>query len=67
MFFWLTLVSLFTLYAARAHGCIGKISSLDDVSSAVKCKTVNIYSFTVPAGEKFSLNLLTNTTVNVRE
>ncbi|KIM55125.1 glycoside hydrolase family 28 protein [Scleroderma citrinum Foug A] len=69
MLFWLTLVSLFTFSAARPsstkRSCVGEISSLSDVSSAVKCTTVNINSFTVPAGETFSLNLLDGTTVNV--
>ena len=71
MFFWLTLVSLFTLSAAgpssASSNCIGEISSLSDVNSAVNCATVNINSFTVPAGETFSLNLLDGTTVNVSE
>lgn len=67
MFFWLPLVTLFMLFAARAHGCTGQILSLDDVSAAVKCKIVNIYSFTVPAGETFSLDLLPRTVVEVSE
>jgi len=74
MLFGLTLVSLFTLSAAgspyygrASSNCIGEISSLSDVSSAVKCTTVNIHSFTVPAGETFSLSLLDGTTVNVSE
>jgi len=74
MLFGLTLVSLFTLsaagspyYGSASGNCIGEISSLSDVSSAVKCTTVNIHSFTVPAGKTFSLNLLDGTTVNVSE
>ncbi|KIP07777.1 glycoside hydrolase family 28 protein [Phlebiopsis gigantea 11061_1 CR5-6] len=51
--------------APRAQACTGTISSLDDVADAVECTTVNINSFTVPAGETFNLELLTGTTVNV--
>ncbi len=50
--------------AARA--CTGTISSLDDVDDAVECTTVNINSFTVPAGETFNLDLADGTTVNMR-
>ncbi|RPD61569.1 endo-polygalacturonase PG1 [Lentinus tigrinus ALCF2SS1-7] len=49
--------------AARA--CTGTISSLDDVDDAVDCTTVNINSFTVPAGETFNLDLADGTTVNM--
>ncbi|KAL8293543.1 hypothetical protein RQP46_000244 [Phenoliferia psychrophenolica] len=45
--------------------CTGTISSLDDVTDAVKCTTVNIEAFTVPVGETFALDLLEGTTVNV--
>lgn len=38
---------------------------MSDVSAAVKCTTVNINSFTVPAGETFNLSLEDNTTVNM--
>ena len=55
------------LAAPSARACTGTISSLDDVSAAVECTTVNINSFTVPAGETFNLELATGTTVNVRE
>ncbi|KII92356.1 glycoside hydrolase family 28 protein [Plicaturopsis crispa FD-325 SS-3] len=48
-----------------ASGCVGTISSLDDVDAAVECTTVNINAFTVPAGESFSLDLATGTTVNL--
>ncbi|KAG2032932.1 glycoside hydrolase family 28 protein [Suillus americanus] len=50
---------------AAGSSCIGTISSLDDVSSAIKCTTININAFTVPAGETFELQLLDGTTVNV--
>jgi hypothetical protein len=53
--------------AAGSSGCIGTISSLNDVSNAVKCTTVNINAFTVPAGQTFALQLLDGTTVNVCE
>lgn len=58
----LTLLAL--VHAASA--CTGSISSLDDVAAAVKCTTVNINSFTVPAGVTFDLSLLSGTTVNMR-
>ena len=47
--------------------CTGTISSLSDVAAAVKCTTVNINSFTVPAGETFELDLADGTTVNMGE
>ncbi|KAF5328856.1 hypothetical protein D9619_011708 [Psilocybe cf. subviscida] len=46
-------------------GCVGTISSLDDVDNAVKCTTVNINSFTVPAGQGFTLSLQKGSTVNL--
>lgn len=52
---------------AASTACTGTISSLDDVSDAVKCTTVNINAFTVPAGETFNLELATGTTVNMSE
>ncbi|KAG1792353.1 glycoside hydrolase family 28 protein [Suillus plorans] len=51
--------------AASSSGCVGTISSLDDVSSATQCTTVNINAFTVPGGKTFELQLLDGTTVNV--
>ncbi|KAG1880987.1 glycoside hydrolase [Suillus subluteus] len=51
--------------AASSSSCTGTISSLNDVSSAIKCTTVNINAFTVPAGQTFKLQLLDGTTVNV--
>ncbi|KAH9903347.1 endo-polygalacturonase PG1 [Cubamyces lactineus] len=52
--------------APAASDCTGTISSLDDVDDAVKCTTVNINSFTVPAGETFNLDLADGTTVNMQ-
>ncbi len=54
--------------AAPKHrrSCTGTISSLSDVSDAITCTTVNIESFTVPAGMTFNLELATGTTVNMR-
>ncbi|TFK74073.1 polygalacturonase [Pluteus cervinus] len=46
-------------------GCTAEISSLDDVSAAASCSTVNINSFTVPAGMGFNLQLATGATVNL--
>ncbi|EIN14654.1 endo-polygalacturonase PG1 [Punctularia strigosozonata HHB-11173 SS5] len=51
--------------APKDRRCTGTISSLDDVSAAVKCTTVNINSFTVPAGETFNLDLASGSTVNL--
>ena len=56
----------FIVAAPAATDCTGTISSLDDVAAAVKCTTVNINSFTVPAGETFNLDLADGTTVNMR-
>ncbi|KAI6155627.1 glycoside hydrolase family 28 protein [Pisolithus tinctorius] len=63
----LTLLSILILASATSAGsdCTGVIQSLNDVASAVQCKTVNIYGFTVPANQGFVLNLLDGTTVNV--
>ncbi|CAE6517920.1 unnamed protein product [Rhizoctonia solani] len=38
---------------------------MDDVTAAVKCKTVNINAFTVPPNVTFNLSLLDNATVNM--
>ncbi|EJF61789.1 endo-polygalacturonase PG1 [Dichomitus squalens] len=51
--------------APTASNCTGTIASLDDVDDAVKCTTVVINSFTVPAGETFNLELADGTTVNM--
>ncbi|KIJ46056.1 glycoside hydrolase family 28 protein [Sphaerobolus stellatus SS14] len=48
-----------------AKRCTGTISSLNDVTNAVACTTVNINAFTVPAGSTFNLDLLDGTTVNL--
>ncbi|TDL24143.1 endo-polygalacturonase [Rickenella mellea] len=50
---------------AAVSACTGTINSLSDVSAAVKCTTVNINGFTVPAGEGLILSLVTGTTVNL--
>ena len=50
---------------ARASDCTGTISSLNDVSSAVKCTTVVINVFTVPAGKTFELKLASGTHVTL--
>lgn len=49
----------------RASDCTGTIASLDDIDDAVECTTVNIESFTVPAGETFEIELADGTTVNL--
>lgn len=61
------LSSVAAVLGSPAASCTGSISSLDDISDAVKCTTVNINSFTVPAGEGFNLTLATGSTVNMRE
>ncbi|KAJ7778363.1 polygalacturonase [Mycena metata] len=53
------------LVSTAAHACTGTISSLTDVAAAVLCTTININSFTVPAGQTFTLALLAGTTVNI--
>ncbi|TDL24140.1 polygalacturonase [Rickenella mellea] len=58
------LLGLSALVAA-VNACTGTINSLNDVSSAVKCTTVNINGFTVPAGQALSLSLATGATVNL--
>lgn len=40
--------------------CTGSIQSLDDVANAVKCTTINIGGFTVPAGRKQIIQRKTN-------
>ncbi|GJJ14618.1 hypothetical protein Clacol_008884 [Clathrus columnatus] len=66
----LTVLSISSIVFARpateaAKRCTGTISSLDDVSDAVKCTTVNINAFTVTAGSTFNLDLMDGTTVNL--
>ncbi|RPD79321.1 endo-polygalacturonase PG1 [Lentinus tigrinus ALCF2SS1-7] len=56
----------FIVAAPAASDCTGTISSLDDVAAAVKCTTVNINAFTVPAGKTFDLSLADGTTVNMQ-
>ena len=70
--FSIVLVVFQAVYAApglqtRSSDCTGTISSLSDVSTAVKCTTIDVNGFTVPAGSSFTLNLLSGTTVNIRE
>ncbi|KAL5507213.1 hypothetical protein ACEPAH_6669 [Sanghuangporus vaninii] len=48
-----------------ASDCTATINSLDDVSAAKECTTVNINGFTVPAGEGFSLSLASGSIVNL--
>uniref|UniRef100_A0A0W0F6Y1 endo-polygalacturonase n=1 Tax=Moniliophthora roreri TaxID=221103 RepID=A0A0W0F6Y1_MONRR len=45
--------------------CTGTIASLNDVAAAVKCTTIKIKSFTVPAGKTLRLPLLQGTTVEM--
>jgi polygalacturonase len=62
---WTSLI-VFVMTARALAACTGTIASLDDVAAAVKCTTVNINSFTVPAGKTFDISLLAGTTVNMR-
>jgi len=61
----LALLVPYVVAAPASSDCTGTISSLDDVTDAVECTTVNVNSFTVPAGETFTLSLLSGTTVNI--
>ncbi|CAE6353070.1 unnamed protein product [Rhizoctonia solani] len=55
------------LVAATPAGkrCAGTISSLDDVAAAQKCATININSFTVPAGKSFDISAIDGATINM--
>ncbi|KAJ1307162.1 hypothetical protein OPQ81_001279 [Rhizoctonia solani] len=53
------------LLAAPAKRCTGTISSLDDVASAIQCTTIDINSFTVPAGKTFQIDAAAGATVNL--
>ncbi|CAE6415061.1 unnamed protein product [Rhizoctonia solani] len=60
--------SIFSLVLAgyvTSQDCIGTISSIDDVTEAVKCKNININAFAVPPNVTFNLSLLENATVNM--
>ncbi|CAE6437459.1 unnamed protein product [Rhizoctonia solani] len=56
----------FLAAASPVSRCTGTISSLNDVSEAQKCTTINIKGFTVPAKKTFALSLLDGTTVNLQ-
>ncbi|KAF4620649.1 hypothetical protein D9613_000235 [Agrocybe pediades] len=45
--------------------CSATISSLDDVANAVKCTSITLNGFTVPAGQGLSLSLASGTTVTM--
>ncbi|KAB5591743.1 Polygalacturonase [Ceratobasidium theobromae] len=69
MRFALALIALPAILVSAApvgKRCTGTISSLNDVSAAQKCTTINIKGFTVPAGKTFALSLLSGTTVNLQ-
>ncbi|KAG9101884.1 hypothetical protein FRC06_002528 [Ceratobasidium sp. 370] len=53
------------LLASPVERCTGTISSLDDVAAAIKCTTININTFTVPAGVTFELDAPSGATVNM--
>lgn len=61
----LVAVIVVAVIGANAADCTATINSLDDVSAAKKCTTVNINGFTVPAGEGFTLSLAEGSTVNL--
>ncbi|KAF8971149.1 endo-polygalacturonase PG1 [Flammula alnicola] len=67
--FWATtalfLNEALTLAKAASTPCVGTINSLSDVDTAVQCTTVDLNSFTVPAGQGLTLTLQTGTTVNM--
>ncbi|KAF8599649.1 glycoside hydrolase family 28 protein [Ceratobasidium sp. AG-I] len=52
-------------FAAPAKRCTGTISSLSDVTAAVACTTININSFTVPAGETLNIAAPADATINL--
>ncbi|CAE6427581.1 unnamed protein product [Rhizoctonia solani] len=62
----LSLLSLApALLASPVERCTGTISTLDDVAAAIKCTTININAFTVPAGQTFQLDAPSGATVNL--
>jgi len=54
------------LTKAAPSSCVGTIDSLDDVANAVKCTSVILNGFTVPAGKGLTLSLLDGTTVDMK-
>ncbi|KAF8490276.1 endo-polygalacturonase PG1 [Gautieria morchelliformis] len=48
-----------------AKRCTGTIANLGDVANALRCTTININAFTVPARSQLNLALLDGTTVNL--
>ncbi|CAE6386974.1 unnamed protein product [Rhizoctonia solani] len=48
------------------QACVGTINSLASVAAAVKCKTINIQGFTVPAKQKLVINAITGATINMQ-
>lgn len=63
----LSLLVLLPFVQSALSACTGTISSLSDIAAAVQCTTVNINSFTVPAGQGFEIDLLDGTTVNLSQ
>ncbi|KAB5592646.1 hypothetical protein CTheo_3910 [Ceratobasidium theobromae] len=53
------------ILATPVERCTGSISSLNDVAEAIKCTTININSFTVPAGKTFQIDAPSGATVNL--
>ncbi|SCZ89111.1 BZ3500_MvSof-1268-A1-R1_Chr1-1g00963 [Microbotryum saponariae] len=52
--------------SAPSAGCTGTISSLDDVSAALNCRTININSFKIPGGKTLNLkSSLDNVVMNL--
>ena len=51
----------------RASDCTTTINSIDDAANAGDCTTVEINSFTVPAGQGFELDLADGSTVNLSQ
>ncbi|KAJ7213933.1 polygalacturonase [Mycena pura] len=57
---------LVAFLSTAVRACTGTISSLTDVTAASACTTINVNSFTVPAGQTFALtSLLAGTTINI--
>ncbi|KDR69429.1 hypothetical protein GALMADRAFT_230660 [Galerina marginata CBS 339.88] len=61
----LSVLILSTAATLAYAACSASISSLDDVANAVKCTSITLNGFTVPAGQGLTLSLATGTTVTM--
>jgi polygalacturonase len=51
--------------APSSTGCTGTINSLSSIAAAVECTTIVIDAFTVPAGETFSMTVLSGSSITM--